>query len=55
MIRLGSYEYPKAMYDFLPLTQTGSIDSYVTEFDDLRFSTAMHNPELDEIFFANSL
>jgi hypothetical protein len=46
----GSYEYPQAMHDLLHLQQSGSVDEYV-EFVELRYSTAMHNPKLDEIFF----
>jgi hypothetical protein len=49
--QFGLYEYPKAMDDLLNLRQTGSLEEYVSVFDDLRYSTAVHNPQLDEIFF----
>jgi hypothetical protein len=39
------------MYDLLHVKQEGSVEDYVAVFYDLRYSAAMHNPTLDEIFF----
>jgi hypothetical protein len=47
----GLYEYPKAMYDLLHVKQEGTVEDSMAVFDDLRYSSAMHNPTLDEIFF----
>ncbi|GJN20898.1 hypothetical protein PR202_gb08332 [Eleusine coracana subsp. coracana] len=51
LAKFGAYEYPKAMHDLLHLRQKGNVDEYVAEFEEARYATAMHNHELDEIFF----
>jgi hypothetical protein len=51
LAQFGLYEYPKAMDDLLYLRQTGSLDEYVSMFDDLCYNTTVHNPQLDETFF----
>jgi hypothetical protein len=50
-----SYEYPEATYDLLHLKQVGLVKEYVIVFDELRYSTTMHNPKLDEICFCDTV
>ncbi|KAK3132522.1 hypothetical protein QOZ80_6AG0523620 [Eleusine coracana subsp. coracana] len=51
LAKFGAYEYAKAMHELLHLRQKGMVAEYVAAFQEARYATAMHNPELDEIFF----
>lgn len=47
----GPYDYPKVMYDMMHLKQTRSVEGYFVVFDDLRYATAVHNPQMGELFY----
>lgn len=49
--KFGVDEYPKAMERMLHLQQKGGVEEYVEEFEEARYATAVHNPELGEVFF----
>jgi hypothetical protein len=55
LAQFGLHENPQAMYDLLYLGQTSSLDEYVSTFDDLRYSTFVHNNTLDETFLISLL
>jgi hypothetical protein len=49
--KFGAEEYPQAMRQLLNLAQKAGVEEYVQEFEEARYSAAVHNPELDETFF----
>ena len=49
--QFGSYDYRDSIGDLVTLTQTGSLEDYVTAFVDLQYQVSMHNLGLDEIYF----
>jgi hypothetical protein len=49
--KFGANAYPKALRGLLALKQTGTLDSYVSEFEQARYGLAVHNSEFDETFF----
>lgn len=51
MEKFGADVYPKALRKMMNIKQTWELDEYIQEFQELRYGTAIHNPELDEIFF----
>jgi len=49
--QFGSYDYRDSIGDLVTLTQTSSLEDYVTVFVDLQYQVSMHNLGLDEIYF----
>jgi len=47
----GSDDFRSAMNDLLELKQTGTVEDYTTQFQNLQFDITMHNPHYDEMFF----
>jgi hypothetical protein len=53
--KFGVEEYPKAMRHLLTLYQKNGVEEYAQEFDKARYTTAVHNPGMDEIFLSINL
>lgn len=51
LTKFGAESYPKAMRQLLKLRQQQSLPEYNKEFEEVRYRVAMHNSELDDIFF----
>jgi hypothetical protein len=49
--QFGSYDYRDAISDLVALTQTGSLEVYISAFVDLQYQVSMHNLGLDEVYF----
>jgi hypothetical protein len=49
--KFGANAYPKALRRLLDLKQTGTLDFYVSEFEQARYGLAVHNSKFDETFF----
>jgi hypothetical protein len=49
--KFGAYDYIHALNDLLELKQTGSVEDYATEFEDLQFQVEMHSSGYDTVFF----
>ena len=49
--QFGSYDYRDSIGDLVTLTQTESLEDYITAFVDLQYQASMHNLGLDEIYF----
>lgn len=49
--KFGAYDYIQALLQLLELRQEGSVEEYVTEFDNLQFQIEMHNIGYDKMFF----
>lgn len=49
--KFGSYDYKHALESLLELSQEGSMEDYVTEFENLQFQIEMHNTGYDKLFF----
>jgi hypothetical protein len=47
----GADDFRTAMNDLLDLRQTGSVDDYTMQFQNLQFTITMHNPQYDDMFF----
>lgn len=49
--KFGVDEYPQAMRVLMDLYQRGTVEEYLKEFDEIRYSTSVHNHTLDETLF----
>jgi hypothetical protein len=49
--KFGANAYPRALRRLMSLRQTDSLDSYISEFEKVRYGVVVHNPKFDEIFF----
>jgi hypothetical protein len=51
--KFGKDDYRKALTELLELKQTGLVDKYFYEFQELQFQLCMHNERYDDLFFAS--
>jgi hypothetical protein len=51
LAKFGADEYPKALHSLLYLRQMEGVEEYSAAFDQARYSAAVHNKYLDEMFF----
>jgi hypothetical protein len=51
--KFGAEEYPKAMHNLLNSYQKGYVEDYLKEFEEIRYSTAAHNPKLHETLYVS--
>jgi hypothetical protein len=51
MNKFGAESYPQAMRQLLGLRQQHSLLEYTKEFEEVRYRVAIHNSEIDEVFF----
>jgi hypothetical protein len=51
--KFGKDDYRKALTELLELKQTGSVEEYFCEFQELQFQLCMHNEGYDDLFFAS--
>lgn len=49
--KFGAYDHIHALENLLELQQTGAVDEYVEEFENLQFQIEMHNTGYDKTFF----
>jgi hypothetical protein len=51
LAKFGADEYPKALDSLLYLRQIEGVEEYSAAFDQARYNAAVHNKDLDEMFF----
>jgi hypothetical protein len=51
--KFGKDDYMKALTDLLDLRQTGSVEEYFKEFQELQYQVCMHNEGYGDLFFAS--
>jgi hypothetical protein len=51
--KFGKDDYRKSLTDPLELKQSGSVEEYFREFQELQFQVSMHNDGYGELFFAS--
>jgi hypothetical protein len=51
--KFGKDDYREALTELLELKQTGSVEEYFCEFQELQFQLCMHNEGYDDLFFAS--
>jgi hypothetical protein len=51
MSKFGEGEFPYAMIGLLNIFKKGSVEEYIQDFEDARYATLVHNPEMDETFY----
>jgi hypothetical protein len=51
LAKFGADEYPKALHSLLYLRQIEGVEEYSAASDQARYSAAVHNKDLDEMFF----
>ncbi|CAN6305637.1 unnamed protein product [Urochloa humidicola] len=49
--QFGSYDYRDAMGDLVALSHEGSLEDYISAFEDLQYQVQMYNQGLDEVYF----
>lgn len=49
--QFGSYDYRDSMGELVSLYQEGTLEDYISAFEDLQYRVAMHNTGLDQVYF----
>jgi hypothetical protein len=49
--KFGADAYPRTLRRLMSLWQSDSLESYISEFEKVRYGVDVHNPRFDEILF----